>query len=248
MTLLSMCQQVCRETGTPVPTLVYANTDQTAQSLLACAQSEGKELARGRIYDERGSHIATPVWNALRKEQTFYTTSTEAEYEINNVLDDNDFGRFIANTIWDRTNDRPVQMVSAGEWQIIKGSPVVPGIGYFVTYRGKNKSLWFSPTPSVDTDLIAFEYVSSHWCESAAGAGRVAWAADTDTGILDEDLMALGIKWRFLRLQGESYMDELAEYRDAVRAAAASDDMHQTVYADLREWPIVNVPETGYGQ
>jgi hypothetical protein len=79
------------------------------------------------------------------------------------------------------------------------------------------------PVPTDNGAQLVFEYVSNAWCQSAGGVPQSAWAADTDTGILDEYLIKLGLRWRTLRRLGMSYADELDEYERAVAKAMAHD-------------------------
>ncbi|MHB8273077.1 MAG: hypothetical protein ACYDD8_31870, partial [Bradyrhizobium sp.] len=67
------------------------------------------------------------------------------------------------------------------------------------------------------------EYVSNGWCQSEAGVPQALWEADTDLGILDENLMTLGVTWRMLRRLGLSYNEELDEYEKEVGKAMAVD-------------------------
>jgi hypothetical protein len=48
-----------------------------------------------------------------------------------------------------------------------------------------------------------------------------AWVVDSDTGIPDEYLIKLELRWRVLRRLGMSYADELDEYERAVAKALA---------------------------
>lgn len=65
MTLLSICQNVARVLPLPVPTTIVANTDQTAQLLLGCAQEAGEILARR----PQGG------WVSMIREHDFTTTA-----------------------------------------------------------------------------------------------------------------------------------------------------------------------------
>jgi hypothetical protein len=65
--------------------------------------------------------------------------------------------------------------------------------------------------------------VFNAWCKSEGGVAQNAWAADSDTGILDEYLIKLGLRWRVLRRLGMSYADELDEYERALAKALAHD-------------------------
>jgi hypothetical protein len=64
-------------------------------------------------------------------------------------------------------------------------------------WRQRGDDVLIAPTATAG-DTYAFEYVSLNWCQSAAAAEQAAWAADTDTGILSEELMTDGIVWRYL--------------------------------------------------
>lgn len=55
------------------------------------------------------------------------------------------------------------------------------------------------------------------------GLGQSDWVADTDLGILDEDLMELGIIWRLLARSGLAYAEEKDEYEREVDKAVARD-------------------------
>ena len=58
---------------------------------------------------------------------------------------------------------------------------------------------------------------------SAPGHTQSDWIADTDTAILDEDLIEMGVIWRLMRRLGIAYDEELNEYEVQVRQAIARD-------------------------
>jgi hypothetical protein len=80
-----------------------------------------------------------------------------------------------------------------------------------------------------------------------AGAMSPDWAADTDTSILDEDLIELGVIWRVLRRLGMAYDEEKEEYERRLDLAIARDG--GTAVLDLARsgvWPMIgygNIPE-----
>lgn len=251
MTLLSICQQAARLAGFKAPTAIIGNTDETAVALLAVAQEEGKALARGLIYktDRLGSRlVAKHTWSALTKEQTFTHDGTATRtLDSSGIVTDNDFDCFLSDTMWDRTNDEPAKIVDASEWQRIKGEPITTGTLTYVVKRGN--SLYFDPTPT-SGDSWAFEYKSKHWCETSGGTGQTYWQADTDVGVVDENLLELGIAWRFLRNKGAPYFDQKQEYEDAVMAMAADDRPRPTVRLGSKIGQHLdnpNLPETGFG-
>lgn len=243
MTLLQICQQVAREIGAPAPSVIAGNTDQTAVQLLAAAQTEGKTLAKGVNPAGFGRHN----WQALRKEQTFTTSNGVNSYALSTIVTDGDYDRMEPDTWWDRTNDRPMNLVAPQEWQqVTSGIGASAGICRRILLRGN--AILVYPTPS-SADTLAFEYISNQWCESSGGTGQTAWAMDTDVPKLDDYLLTLGIKWRFLAGQGEAYAEEKAEYERQVNAAMSA-DQSSTVVSHMPSsrgiaFPVL--PETGYG-
>ena len=52
---------------------------------------------------------------------------------------------------------------------------------------------------------------------------QAGFQADADTAMLDETLIQLGVRWRFLRAKGLDYAEEMASYERALEQAMARD-------------------------
>lgn len=209
MTLLTLAQAACDIIGVPRPTSVIAGADQTARTMLSLAQREGRALARRW------------TWTALRKQQTFTTVAQT----VQTGAVPSDFDRMVSGTFWNRTRRLLVQgPVTPGEWQGLVASSAVPIYSAFQIRAGQIE-LYPSP-PAGQT--CAYEYVSSQWCQSAGGTGQTAWTADTDTGLLDEELTTLGLVWRFKQSRGLDYAEDLATYEEQVLQAMARDGTRRT--------------------
>lgn len=201
MSLLTMIQGVADDCGVARPQAVVAGTDPTTRRLLTLAQREGRSLAK-------------LDWPILRKEKTF--TSTAAETQTNAVP--TDWARFVDRTFWNRTSTRPLAgPMDPQEWQHLKSQS--GGITDSFTYRGSD--ILITPNPTAG-HTMAYEYYSKNWCQSSGGTAQAAWAADTDTGILDEDLMARGITWRFKKASGMEWLADFNDYMKEVRTAFAT--------------------------
>ena len=70
---------------------------------------------------------------------------------------------------------------------------------------------------------MAFQYMSDSFCESTGEVGQNSWQADTDTGLLNESLMILGIRWRWLKTKGLEYAEDFNTYERRVNDAMARD-------------------------
>jgi len=85
--------------------------------------------------------------------------------------------------------------------------------------------------------IWAFFFKSKNWCQSSSSVGQQKWAADTDTGLLDEDLMSLGIEWRYLKAKGFDYSEEFVTYERSVQEEMSHDRGH----------PIINLETSRIG-
>jgi hypothetical protein len=243
MSLLTICTKALRRTQIAAPTSIVGNSDEAARLLLECAQDAGEALARWA--HPRGG------WADLIKEHTFDTVNGTADYAL-----PDDYRALVDGTLWDRDAYWKVRgPLSPQHWQAIKSSALGSGVvGKRFRIRRVTAGLRFSidPTPSNSTDTIVFEYRSTSWCQSAGGTGQSAWAADTDTGILDEYLIRLETRWRLLEQLGLPYLEAKEESENAVQQAIAEDGGSATLKLDgptlpFNELGYGSVPETGFG-
>lgn len=206
MSLLSIIQDVTARVGLPPPTQVIGSSDNQIRMLLSLAQEEGKELA------QRHS------WQALTFEHTFTTTATETQTGALPA----GYGRMIEGSVYNRTQKRPVVgPLTPQRWQQIKSTL---SVSIWSAFRLRGNVWMMSPTPAAD-DTIYYEYVSKYWCggASATEPTQDAWAADTDQGFLSEELMGLGIRWRFLKARGLDYAEPFRLYEEQYMRIAGAD-------------------------
>ena len=209
MTLLTLAQAACDIIGMPRPTSVMAGADQTARTMLSLAQREGRALARRW------------TWTALRKQQTFTTVAQT----VQTGAVPSDFDRMVSETFWNRTDQlRVVGPVTPEEWQGLVASVALPIESAFQMRAGQ---IELYPVPTAG-ETYAYEYVSTQWCQSASGTGQTAWVADTDTGLLDEELTTLGLVWRFKQSRGLDYAEDMTTYEEQVLQAMARDGTRRT--------------------
>lgn len=214
MTILTICQNAADRLGIVRPSSVITSTDQQALRLLGYAQQEGKALARRH------------AWQILVTEASFTSTATETQ---SSALP-SDFDRFVDDTFYNRTRKRPVYgPLNAQDWSFSKAVVATVLIESF-RQRGSTSDILITPTPTAG-DSYYFEYVSKNWCQSSGGTAQSAWASDTDTGILEEELMTLGVIWRFKAGQGFDYAEEFRNYETMVTQAIARDGGKRTLNA-----------------
>lgn len=204
MTLLTLINNAQDTLTLPRSTVVVSSTDQAVRTLLALANQEGRELMRR--YN----------WQALVTENTFTSLAQASQTGAIPTA----FDRFINNSMFNRTRKRRVTgPLGPEEWQ---AQQALTASLLTDAFRIRGSAILITPTPPAG-DTYAYEYVSKNWCQTSGGTGQAAWEADTDTGVLDENLMLLGLIWRWRKARGFDYAEEFNTYEKEVMQAAMRD-------------------------
>ena len=234
MTLLSIAREAAEYVGIGEPATIIGALDEDGRRIRAAAQAAGRHLARRN-------------WPELQTEHTFTTVNGTESYAL-----PTDYKRLISDTIWDRTNYWSLRGgTTPVEWQI-RRSALIATASLRKRFRIKAlagvRRFFIDPIPTTADDLV-FEYISCNWCQSSGGTGQDMWKADTDTGIVSEDLILLEIKWRLLSRLGEEYFEEKDESERAIEHAFASSMGYGKISmsSDPATIAAVNVPESGFG-
>jgi hypothetical protein len=236
--LLALVQQAALELGLAKPTTVVGNPDQQVSQLLALAQREAREMMT------RGTAIGG--WQMLRKEYAFSMVATQEAYPMPADID-----HLIPGTFWDRSfRWQLLGPLSPQEWQVLKSG--ISPTGPRRRFRIFGGMFEINPVPS-DTNQLAYEYYSVNWCQSATAVGQNRWLADTDTYLLDDDTLVMGLIWRFRRAKGLDYDTERAEWDACVDRMLARQAGSRSLPLNLSSsgphlLNQMNVPDTGYGQ
>lgn len=217
MNVLELVQQFCLRSGIPKPTTVLGSTDTKILQIQALLEEEGNDLS------SRGD------WESLTYEATLTTIAQESQGEITSIASNG--YRYIKNqTIWDRTDRLPViGPINQRQWQALK-AVVMTGPRY--QYRIRNGQLLVNPVPVAGHNW-AFEYISKNWIISADTLNyRSLFLLDTDNFLLPDDLLLMGLRWRWMREKGLDYSELFATYEAQVKDAIGRDGGKQTLYMD----------------
>ena len=199
---------------------------------LALARREGRELARRHD------------WQRLVVPYTFTTVALEAQAAL-----PADYDHFVPDVeIWNRSsNTRYCGPVFSNEWMQLRSGFSSGAHGW---WRLIGNVLHLYPAPTAG-QTIALEYVSKNWCASGAGVTQSTWLANADVGLISEELMSLGITWRWLQAKGMDYAEHMATYERELERMASRDrglrvmTIGKTVES---EWPYGDVSvNTGGG-
>ncbi len=205
-TLLTLCTDAVEGVlENAVPSSIIGNSTPTAVLLRNCAQDVGRALERGY------------KWQALKKSYTFATSDGVTAYDIPEEM-----RRFINMTIWSDTDNWPLINVSDARYRELVSGIVVSSIRF--QYNVGANQINLNPAPGSSSVNIVFDYHTKYFCENAStGTGQDRWLADADVPRLDDNLMVLGIRYRYLARQGLPYDEEKAEFLAALSDLRADD-------------------------
>ena len=211
MTMLTSVQHFCRRVNIPVPVTVYGSTDTQILQVMALLEEEGNDLSL------RGD------WQGITFEATHTTIAAEDQGAISTIAS-NGFRYVKNNTLWDRNSKLPVFVLDATEWQAVK-AVAISGPRYQARIRGGK--LLANPTPTAGLTW-AFEYVSKNWILNGA-TYKQYFTADADTVLLPEDLVMMGLRWRWKKEKGLDYAEDFRTYEMQVTKALSQDGLKRNL-------------------
>lgn len=189
MTILTIAQNIAREVGFTAPTSLVGNADETAIQLLQLIGTETTDLSNGVIAGQ-----TTPMnfnWQSLVKRGTFNFVASQEAYSL-----PTDFKDFIQKTIWNYSVRRPIiAPITAQEFEIQKNYLITSGIDKMIYIY--NNQIHVVPAPTA-TDTINYEYTTTYIFQSSLAVGQTTIQADTDVCSINEYLVQLGAKVRYL--------------------------------------------------
>ena len=228
MSTLTIIREVCKRVGLPVPNTATGSTDPQVNQLLAILNEEGQELAQRH------------AWQALNQEATFTTVATEIQGTLNSIAPGLKY--IINDTIWNRDLKRPVfGPITEQRWQQLKAMTMQ---GPWNQYRIIGNQIKFLPAPSAGQTCY-FEYVSKNWCYDTTGVTKSSFTLDDDEPYLDEQILQLGLEWRWKSAKGLEYAEKFNTYERRVMDAIGRDGGRDTLnLADMKYdiYPGITVP------
>ena len=227
MALLDIVKDAAALLGLSPPSAVASAPDLTTQQLFAQATQAGKEVA------------AFHDWSGLSTGAVFTGDGVTTAFNL-----PNDFSRFAQGQL----------LLLDGGWTRLSG-PLDPMTLTFLRsqsvstianqfYRRGNV---ITITPALANGRNAyFEYVSNAWCVPASGSNKTRFTLDNDTTIFDEDLVMLGLVWKWRSFKGFDYAQDYETWRQRCELAAARDGplTPATTTPGMTQLPDPIIPDT----
>jgi len=221
MSVLSIAQNIAKETGFAVPTSLVGNTDALAIQLLFIIKRETRALSDRFI------------WQQLITPGTFNFVNAQETYDL-----PSDFKDYVPKTMWNYTSRRPIiAPIDSESYEVQKNYLITSGIDKMAFIYG-NK-IHITPIPG-STDTINYLYTTTKIYQSSVGVGQTDIVADTDTTAIREYIVELGVKLRFLVAKGLLTSQELGasleynDYENQVQKAIKTDGFGQSSPITMR--------------
>jgi hypothetical protein len=196
MTLLTIAQDVARNTALDVPATASGSTAREIINVVQFINDTGLELAR-RVN-----------WGALRATTTITGTGVNANFALPAYyLKLIDGGAVFAGSVAVRGG------LSPDEWAALTPIEGTPRF-----YRLRGSSISFYPFLA-NAATASVNYQSTAWASN--GTDRLQ--LDAETSLIPEDLLVKGAIWRQRRHVGQDFADQIAEYEAALADYAAYD-------------------------
>lgn len=210
MTLLEIVEMFCERKNLTAPATVMGSTNEQVIQIRALLEKEGIAL--------RKRHR----WQGITREATHTSLALEDQGAITSIASSG-FDYIVNQTIWDRTDQLPiVGPMNALEWQALKAlTPTGPRY----SFRIRGGKLIVNPTPTAG-HTWAFEYVSKYWIRATGGSAptKALFTADTDEVVdLPDEIIALGLEWRWKHAKGLDYAEDFRDYEAMVKDAIGRD-------------------------
>lgn len=210
MTLLTIAQNIASDAKTSTPSTIIGNSEEVAKQLLSSIKLSTKDL-----FEKHN-------WQVLSYEESFNTVPSQAAYDL-----PSDFSRISDDTFFNTTNKREVYLISPRGW---RQESVYVASSLVQKYRIRQNKVEILPTPTAAEGMI-YEYISNEVILDTNGSTKYTdWQADTDTCLINEDLVELGARWRFLRMQGKEYAEAKAEFDERFELIMGRDAGRGKVY------------------
>lgn len=195
MSLLTLMQDTASSMGITPPSQVVSSTDNNIVTLLALANTSGAALMKRYEWQELMTFSGTIL--------------TAGSIDIGDIatIFGTGFDRIVNQTFWDTSSRLPIDgPPTIQQWQQYQASNVVGPPYQFIIIGGRIK---VGPTAIATNHVLTCYYITKNWCQSAGGTGQSAFAADTDTTVIPQELFKLDLIWRWKQKNGLSYAEDM---------------------------------------
>lgn len=219
MTVLSTIADIATVIGLDVPLAVFSSTEREHVELQSLANRTAKAMAKH--YD----------WQALKTLGTFTGDGTTEDFAY-----PDGYWRMLNDAqLWTTAQPyRALQHVtSTNTWRGIIVSGLTVSVGQWTIYGSQ-----FHIRPAMATgDTATFYYITQYIVDPVSGSNKVAFTLDTDSFLLDEEVLGLGMIWRWKANKGLPYAEAMTDYEIALADAVGRDKGSKIITIGTQRMP-----------
>ena len=160
-----------------------------------------------------------------------------------------DFEAITSRTMWDKS--KHWEMLGAEDpqqWQWLKSGYISTGPRIRWRILDNQFQIW----PYMNTqEYLGWEYKSKGWVRSPTGAIQNSFTADSDTTVLDDNIIVLATKLKYFQIKSFDTTSLMADYQRYLSIAKAQDKGNGNLsFAPSPSRVLIgyaNIPDTGYG-
>lgn len=187
-----------------VPSGVMSSTTREHVELAAVANDMADRIAKAH------------AWQKLKTLKTHTGDGTTEDFDLPTDYD----WMPDTNSIWTSATSQPLMKVpNEDEWlaQVVRDFDPVPG--NWIIYGGQ-----IHIRSALGSGVTAkYFYQSNLYVDKVSGANQSEFALDTDTFLLSERLLKLGVIYRWKQLKSQPYQEEMNDFEDLKEKLIARD-------------------------
>ena len=237
ITANQILNRVAAEVGIAPVTDPYSSVDPIFVQMQYLLNTAGEELMQ-----------AYP-WEFLTAEHSFTTVDTDdGAYDL-----PDDFGFYINQTGWDRTENIPLGgPLSAQDWTMLKGRDLAQNTLY-ASFRISDGKFNIYPDPPPNGLDINFEYVSINWATNGGSpeTRQSEILIGSDKPLYDKTLITRYLKLKYLEASGFDTTKAQDDFTTTFNFLTGYDKAAPILNAgNVRGYPylsVFNFPDTGFG-
>ena len=210
MTLLEILNNVLTQSSFLEKASFTNNADVDDKQMVSIANRVAYEIMN--YYD----------WGGLRQIGVISLVEGSTQYQL-----PDDYQSYVPDSAWETDGSRKVDVpVDDATWYQYKFSSLTSG----GTIRARFYGDFVQVIEPFDGGSFSYEYVTKYPIRGSEGAAKELFTKDSDTFILDDQLLILGIQahWQQAKLM-PSYMEHMANYMTKMTEAIGRSNAGQTI-------------------
>jgi len=204
MTILSVAQDACKVIGLDVPSSLLSSTDREHVELVAIASEMAQRIARGH------------EWQLFARIHTLTGDATTEDWSL-----PTDYDRMpVKAQLWSSALDSALSPIpDLDRWLSLDIQSFDFVVNAWTIYGGL---MHIKPALALAV-TVKFFYQSNLIVAPASGTNKTDFTLDTDSFRLDEQLLKLGIIWRWKEAKGQAYAEWLDDFEELKERLVARD-------------------------